>query len=81
MSLCKGCGREILYAKSYQTGSTIPLEECKHVYRELEPDLLGLEGGLMVEQIKDERLWISHFLVCPKADEFKKDKNPSEMPK
>lgn len=70
MNICKGCGREIFWGKSFQTGKLIPLEKCKHIYRSMDdPDGRNPD---MVDHLKDEDLFISHFLTCPQRNQFTK---------
>lgn len=74
MSLCKGCGREIVFGKIYTSGKKVPLEICKHAYRELGGDSDDTVDALIVENIRDEVIYVSHFLVCKNADEFSSSK-------
>ena len=73
-AICKGCGREIFFAKNFSTRKTVPLEKCNHVYRSL-GDSRGLNPTL-AEKLSGEQLFISHFLVCPKADTFSNKNEP-----
>lgn len=77
-SACKGCGREIFFAKNFHSGKKVPVEKCKAAYREMGGEFAP-NGGIdkhgnfeliMVEQIKDETIFISHFLTCPAASQF-----------
>ena len=66
-SRCKGCGREIVFARNMESTALVPLELGKHLYREIAGEV---EGDMMVEKIKDEEIFLSHFLTCKKADRF-----------
>lgn len=64
MAQCKGCGREITWAVT-KTGARIPLERCKHVY-----EIMDTQRGKGEAVMYGLPMWISHFLTCPKANEF-----------
>ena len=66
MARCKGCGKEIEYVKSEETGNLVPLQ-----YVSSYEMVTIIEGGVirMVARRAD-KAWISHFLTCPKADRF-----------
>lgn len=76
MSQCKGCGREILFLRSMNSGGTIPLEICRNAYR-ISPTK-DLAGDLLVEQIKGEVVYISHFLTCKRANDFSASRRKEE---
>jgi hypothetical protein len=61
MSKCKGCGREIVWAKT-ASGKNIPLERVAKGYE--------LSGEQAVEIGTMSGVHISHFLTCPKANDF-----------
>lgn len=62
---CKGCGREIVFAKTAE-GKTIPLERrTTGAYR--------ITSALNDQKVTCERVgdvWISHFVTCPDANRF-----------
>lgn len=62
MSKCKGCEAEIVW-KTTQGGKAVPLDPPKKGYI-----LIG--GG--VAKLTD--YYTSHFVTCPKADDFRKKK-------
>lgn len=64
MSTCKGCGREIFFAKN-EANKTVPLERVRAF--ELDWDTEHEVGRAM----KIERdVYISHFQTCPQAKNF-----------
>jgi len=68
---CKGCGAEIRWAKTAD-GKFIPLQNCKHVY---ELKRTKDRGDTAIKYHLP--MWISHFLTCPKANDFSgSKKNP-----
>jgi hypothetical protein len=68
VSNCKGCGKGIIWGVTLE-GKKIPLEECKHVY-------VGVNTNYPIGTNDFEItkppvvIWISHFLTCPKANNF-----------
>jgi hypothetical protein len=68
MAKCKGCGRTIEFVKSEQSGKMIPLEQVwayEIVVALVAPDTMEARA----RQLK-EKVWVSHFLTCRKADQF-----------
>lgn len=61
MSRCKGCGREMVWAKT-PAGKNIPLERVPNGYE--------VSGGQAIEIGTLDGVYISHFLTCPKANQF-----------
>lgn len=63
MAVCKGCGAEVVWAKT-TSGKAMPLDakaERRFILRD--------ENAALVET------YTSHFATCPKASEFRKGKN------
>jgi hypothetical protein len=60
---CKGCGRAIAFILD-EKGTLQVLDVMTLVYK-LEPDLAGDERAKIIEGA-----YISHFLTCPKANDF-----------
>lgn len=68
-SVCKGCGKPIVWATNPQSGKKVPIT--------LVPTYLVYDIGdqeteciINVPNDVDDRLGINHFLVCPKANDF-----------
>ncbi len=67
---CKGCGRAIIWALNLSgKGGPIPLDATAPVYR------LSMKGGRPVA-VRDELAKVSHFVTCPKRDEFSRKGKP-----
>lgn len=60
MSQCKGCGREIVWAKG-PNGKLLPLEKAT---------AYELDGRNAIRIDSFHGPFISHYLTCPKANEF-----------
>jgi len=60
MAKCKGCGKEIIWAKRRASGKTIPLDPSLPIY--------AFENGECWEP--DLPLAVSHFKTCPNANDF-----------
>jgi len=72
MAICKGCGREIIWAMN-ETGSRVPLEECKHAYVGINAD--RPTPGTTFDVVRPpDVVYISHFLTCARASDFSKSK-------
>lgn len=67
MSQCKGCGKEITWAKT-PAGKNIPLEKTKHAYEVNTSYDAGLPQSFAVPFERD--VYISHFLTCKNANDF-----------
>ena len=80
MSSCKGCGQEIIFGKNYKNGKMVPLQVCKHVYRELGGDSALVDDSLIVDHIKDEVIYVSHYLFCSRAELFSGLNKPVVVP-
>jgi hypothetical protein len=66
-SNCKGCGKPILWAQS-PTVAMIPLSKVANAYE--------VFNGKAVKIDTLNGIYISHFLVCPNANQFSKRKDP-----
>jgi hypothetical protein len=60
---CKGCGKPIFFARDVDTGALLPLDARAGGYA------VTVEGK-DVTCTRNGNVYISHFLVCPKAREF-----------
>lgn len=63
MSACKGCGKEITWAKT-RDGKTIPLDGRPPIYR------MWTEGTPDILCEIDPTRAVTHFATCPKANDF-----------
>lgn len=72
MSVCKGCGKEIVWAVS-ETGRKIPLDPRAPVYSVKGGECSLQKNGtnVMGEVIS---YYVSHFATCPKANDFSASK-------
>ena len=68
MSLCRGCGKKILWGRTAE-GKNIPLDALSPVYRlgEVTKDDQGRDVQMIV---RDREAFVSHFCTCPKASQF-----------
>lgn len=74
MTKCKGCGREIFFARNKKSGSVVPLETAKHLYvktkdntehrQTVEP--IGESDGFVIPYV----IYQNHFITCSKANNF-----------
>lgn len=66
---CRGCGRAIIWALNENTRKPIPLDAVAPVYQ--------LNGQVMGEHTptagRAVDSYVSHFVTCPKRDQFKKE--------
>lgn len=62
-SKCKGCGKTIAFVQG-EKGKWIPLDHAVPVF-EVKQDLTGEPRAFRAEGI-----YVSHFSVCPKAEQF-----------
>lgn len=72
---CKGCGREIIFVTNQRTGKSVPLDVASrsHIYELLD----AAEGGDVAEPIgQSQEVYVSHFLTCPKANNFSSSSKP-----
>lgn len=74
-STCKGCGAPITWAKT-RDGKNLPLQKCP-VYEidwSRNDETEGpFAGSYQAHALKIEReTYVSHFLTCPKANDFSK---------
>lgn len=77
MTPCDGCGRPIIWAET-EDGTRIPLDPRPAVYQ-----AMGfLEDGATVKARRTKDALVSHFSVCPTANEFSgegKDEGQPEL--
>ena len=67
-SFCKGCNREIIWARNPATEKLVPLDAHPVPY-------YCIVDADPPEAIKsDELVYINHYLTCPQADKFNKEK-------
>jgi len=64
LAICKGCGRDILWAKSSK-GFSVPLDPNITVYSVVDNVAVKVPPNLI-----GEKLYVSHFSTCPNANEF-----------
>lgn len=74
MTRCKACNRPITWARS-EKGRMLPLEKCAHAYEiitEMQPDIVATttEPTMPIQAFRRGGIYISHFLTCPKANDF-----------
>lgn len=67
MSTCKGCGAPIVW-KHTPKGKAIPLDA--------KPERRLVLRGPLSETAELVETYTSHFSTCPKADDFRKPKEP-----
>lgn len=67
MAKCKGCGKEIVWVEV--NGKPVPLDTRPAVYQYYEHD-----GKLKGVRVPREQYAVSHFVTCPKADQFRRQK-------
>ena len=67
MSVCKGCGKEIVWGTT-EEGKKIPLDPRPPVYRKL----AIVNGELTVDRV--DFALVSHFATCSKANDFSSSK-------
>ena len=76
MTPCEGCGRPIIWAET-EDGKRIPLDPRPAVYM-----TTGFSGGTTVRAERTKEALVSHFNVCPAANEFSgkgKDEGQREL--
>ena len=64
---CRGCGKPIVFA-SLSDGKLVPLDPRPPVYSVVEYG----EDETPVRVTRDLKAMVSHFVTCPKANEFSK---------
>ena len=65
MTTCKGCNAPITWSTT-AAGKAVPLNdppEKRYIM------FMEYDG---TEYVKQVETWVSHFVTCPKADEFRK---------
>lgn len=66
MSQCKGCGKEIVWALT-EEGKKIPMDLKPVIYQMVELD----NGEARVKKLPGYPVHcVSHFVTCPKANDF-----------
>lgn len=65
MTTCKGCGAEIAWSKT-ERGKAVPLN------RPPEKRFIMFVKSDGTEYVKLVETWVSHFVTCPQAAEFRK---------
>ena len=76
MTPCDGCGRPIIWAET-KDGTRIPLDPRPAVYM-----TTGFAGGTVVKAERTKDALVSHFAICPTANEFSgkgKDEGQPEL--
>ena len=73
-SLCRGCGKPILWGTEEGTGRRLPLDPTPPVY-EVQGFYDGGDTGegqdIGVTAVRRHfKAYVSHFATCPKANEF-----------
>jgi len=69
-SQCNGCGKSIIWAFT-ESGGKIPIDSKPLIYRLDERD-----DGEIVARKADGIFGVSHFVTCPKANDFSGSKKP-----
>lgn len=78
MAKCKGCGAEIIWARN-ENNKMVPLDAKAPVYvltiresRSLGPADVYCSpiGEARCQRTEKGRAFVSHFVTCPKANEF-----------
>lgn len=65
-SLCKGCGKPIVWARSNKSTKMIPLDPRPICYRIGDFDAKDYTAQSLLQS----EAMVSHFNTCPKASEF-----------
>ncbi len=68
MAKCKGCGKEIIWAKN-ENGKMIPLDPRAPVYSIVKDDGDAFRC-VRVDGDSDFIDYVTHFATCPKASDF-----------
>lgn len=76
MPSCRGCGRAIIFGKT-NDGKWVPLEKSKHVY-DVDWDTSKERPEAIAHKIERD-IYISHYLMCPEANQFSTKKDPMEQ--
>ncbi len=63
MSVCKGCGKEIIWGET-QEGKKMPLDPAVPVY------YYNIDGTGKITKTPRSQFMISHFVTCPEANKF-----------
>ena len=76
MSKCKGCGKEIIWAKN-ENGKMVPLDASAPVFLITEAD--DETGCVKVGHDDLPACYVSHFATCPKANEFSSSRKKRDV--
>jgi len=69
---CRGCGKDIIFAKNSDGKGIIPLDPRPAVYQVIEqPD-----GSAVA--VRDKNYMVTHFATCPKASDFSGGKKSTD---
>ena len=71
MSICRGCGATIVWAED-GAGKKHPLDPRPPIYIRVREDA---GGDLIVRRAVEGEAMVSHFVTCPKRDEFSASKH------
>jgi hypothetical protein len=81
-STCAGCGAAIVWARNIETGNRIPLDVRAGVYqvasRGNEQICRSATHEATLEKIGHTAMLVSHFVTCPKRDQFRRQPEPPE---
>ena len=69
---CKGCGKRIIFAEN-EDGAMVPLDPsppCYELQVQHEASNAGYSSKLVA--VRRETTYVSHYVTCPKADQFSK---------
>lgn len=70
MTICKGCARQIIWAKTVD-GKSIPLDKSAPVYTlTSDPQYAGEDAKGELRAVRSQKSFVSHFTVCPERDRF-----------
>ena len=68
MTLCKGCGKPIVWGIDSETSKKIPLDPRPPIYAISSSETV--DGCVPVIRLKKDEAAVSHFATCPKANQF-----------
>lgn len=68
VSVCKGCGRPIVFARNTQTNAIVPLDPKPVTFCAQEH-----KGQIICSPVE---AMVSHFVTCPKANYFSGGNKP-----
>jgi hypothetical protein len=67
---CRKCGKDIFFAVNRKTGRSVPLDARSTVVYELDEESRRMDPD--EPRVIGRPAYISHFVTCPFADEFRK---------